>query len=60
MSIKIIKQPDVYVTEGELARYMQEYQQAFMFHAGPKPTLEEFVRSRKRRTAPPVTGSEGT
>ena len=49
MTIKIIKQPDVHVTESELARYQDEYQQAYMFFAGTPPTLEEFIRRTKTR-----------
>lgn len=47
MGIKIIKEPDVHVTEGELARYREEYQKAFSHYCGPRPTLEEFIRGKQ-------------
>lgn len=47
MAIKIVKEPDVHVTEGELARYREEYQKAFSHYAGPKVTLEEFIRMKQ-------------
>lgn len=47
MAIKIIREPDVHVTEGELSRYQQEYQRAFSYYAGPLPTFEEFVRRKQ-------------
>ena len=49
MTIKIIEQPDVHVTESELARYIDEYQQAYMFFAGTPPTIEEFIRRKKNK-----------
>lgn len=49
MSIKIIKEPDVHVTEGELARYRAEYERVMSYYAGPPITLEEFIRGRKAR-----------
>lgn len=48
MSIKIIKEPDLQLTEAELNRYRQEYQKAMMFRVGPYPTLEEWIRGRKK------------
>jgi len=47
MSIKIVKQPDVHVTESELRKYQDEYKNAYMFYAGTPPTLEEFIRRKK-------------
>lgn len=52
MGIRIIHVPDVEVTEGELARYQQEYQKAFMFYAGPVPTLAEYIRQRQGTQVP--------
>lgn len=47
MSIKIIDQGDVHVTETELRRYRDEYRRAYSFYAGTPPTLEDFIRSRQ-------------
>lgn len=49
MSIKIIDQPDVHVTVNELHRYKHDYEKAYMFYAGPIPSLEEFIRQQKQR-----------
>lgn len=49
MSIKIIKEPDIHVTEGELQRYQEEYQSAYSMYCGPIPTLEEYIRMRKKQ-----------
>lgn len=46
MSIKVIEQPDIYLTPGELARLSAEYQKVMMFYAGPPITFEEWVRSK--------------
>lgn len=48
MGIKIVKEPDVHVTEGELERYRDEYQKSFSHYAGPRVTLEEFIRGKQR------------
>lgn len=48
MSIKIIKQPDVHVTESEYQRYLAEYRQQYMFYSGTPPTLDDFIRARQR------------
>lgn len=56
MAIKIIKQPDVHVTESELERYQADYQRDFMFYAGTPPTLEEYIRRRQKRDADPAKG----
>lgn len=50
MAIKIIREPDVYVTEGEMQRLRQEYDRQYMFYSGVPPTFEEFVRERKQRS----------
>jgi hypothetical protein len=53
MSIKIIKlESDVEVTEGELFRYEEEYRKAFAMYAGPRPSLEEFIRDRQGQKRP--------
>ena len=56
MTIKIIKEPDVEVTEGELRRYAADYERDHMFYAGPLPTLAEYIRSRKAREKEPNKG----
>lgn len=48
MAIKIIGEPDVHVTQGDLERYREEYQKAFSHYAGPRVTLEEFIRRKQR------------
>ncbi|MDE2472264.1 MAG: hypothetical protein KGL35_26910 [Bradyrhizobium sp.] len=48
MAIKITKEPDIYVTEGELERYRDEYNKCMAHYAGPRITLEEFIRNRQR------------
>jgi hypothetical protein len=47
MAIRVIKEADVTVTESELQRYKDEYNQAYMFYAGTPPTLEEFIRRKQ-------------
>lgn len=46
MSIKIIKEPDVHVTEGDLQRYREQYQKDYSMYCGPMPTLEEYIRRK--------------
>lgn len=45
--IKIIQEDEVQVTAGDLARYKQEYRQAFAFYCGPIVTLEEYIRRKQ-------------
>lgn len=47
MAIKIIDEPDIRLTQGELHRYRDEYDKAMQYYAGPRPTLEEWIRSRQ-------------
>jgi hypothetical protein len=47
MGIRVTKQPDVHVTEGELARYRREWQKACAYTVDP-PTLEDFIRGQQR------------
>ena len=51
MAIKIIEEPDIYLTQAEHGRLSREYQQAISFHANP-PSFETWVRARK---AGPIT-----
>lgn len=51
MSIKIIHEPDVYLTADEVARYRREYEQAYSMYAGTPPTFESYCRMRKRQDA---------
>ena len=46
MAIKI-KDEDVYVTEDELRKYRAEYGKVHSGHAGPTPSLEDFIKGRK-------------
>lgn len=48
MTIKVIKEPDVYLTEAELRRLRYEYDRAFSYYSGPVPSFEEFVRTRQQ------------
>lgn len=48
MSIRIIHEPEIHITAGDLARYRSEYEKAFSYHCGPRPTLEEYIRNRQR------------
>jgi len=47
MAIHVIDDPDVYLTQSELARYRAEYNQAFSFYAGPPPSFNSWVAQRK-------------
>lgn len=47
MSIKVIPDPDVYVTESDLARLQDEYRQAFSFYAGTPPTFNAWVAQKR-------------
>ena len=53
MAIKIIEEPDIHLTDGELHRYRQEYDRAMSYYAGPRPTLEEWIRAVR---TPPEPG----
>lgn len=46
MSIRVIKEPDVLVTEAELARYRHEHAEAMRYRAGPPVPLETYIRNR--------------
>ncbi len=47
MAIRIINEPDVYLTETELSRLRYEYQKAYQYYVGPVPTFEQFVRKQQ-------------
>jgi hypothetical protein len=49
MTIKIIEEPAVHVTAGDLARYREDYQRDYSMYCGPLPTLEEYIRRRQAR-----------
>lgn len=51
MSIKVIKKPDVYVTEDELRQYRRDYERNNMYRVDP-PSFEDYVRARKREAKP--------
>lgn len=47
MAIKIIdEKQDVHITRKDHDKYLHDYQQAYMYHSGPVPSFEEYVRSR--------------
>lgn len=59
MAIKIIDQPDIRLTAGDLARYRREYDDAMRYYAGPLPTLEEFIRGRQANDARTLAMARG-
>ena len=56
MTIKIIEEPTVHVTAGDLQRYKRDYERDHMFYAGPLPTLEEYIRRRRQAQANHIPG----
>ena len=51
MAIIIKPEPDVYVTESELAKYREQYQQDYMTYCGTPPTLNEYIARKKKQAA---------
>ena len=49
MAIKIIREPDVHVTDGDLARYSKQFRQDYSYYSGPLPTFEEYVRRKEQQ-----------
>ena len=49
MTIKVIREPDLYITSEELTRLRYEYSKAFTHYAGPVPTFEDWVRRQQQR-----------
>ena len=49
MAIKLITQPDIYLTASQLEWYRYEYQKAFSFYCGPRPDFEEWVAAQERQ-----------
>lgn len=47
MSIKIIPAPDIYLTESEYRRYIQEYKNYSAYHVSPS-SFEDFVINRRK------------
>jgi hypothetical protein len=47
MAIRIIEEPTVHVTAGDLARYKADYIRDHSMYCGPMPTLEEYIRRRQ-------------
>lgn len=47
MGIRVIDQPDVFVTADDLSRYRREWEKFCQYHANP-PTLEEYIRTAQR------------
>lgn len=56
MAIKIVKEPDVHLTEDEVSRYKQSYQQDFMFYCGPVPSFEAYCRRKKQTSEDIIKG----
>jgi sulfur relay (sulfurtransferase) DsrC/TusE family protein len=50
MAVKIIEEPDIYLTPEEHNQLMGEYQRAYMHYFGTPPTFETFVKNRKAQT----------
>ncbi len=46
MTINIIKEPDIYITESELHRLRRDYDSFCQYHVSPPP-FESFCRNRK-------------
>lgn len=51
MAIKIIHEPDIHITAGDLARYRHDYDKFLGHYAGPPITLEEYIRARRSDAA---------
>jgi len=46
MTIQIIKQPPLRMTQTDLDRYRAEYQQTYMCYSGTPPAFEDWVREK--------------
>jgi len=62
MTIHIIPEPDVTLTQSEYDRYQAEYHKAFSFYAGTPPTFASWVAGRvgrelRQTLGLPVNGS---
>jgi len=49
MAIFIKDDPDVFLTPSELARYREEYRQAFSMFCGTPPSFNSWVASRQEQ-----------
>lgn len=49
MTIRLVTEPDIHLTQSEFERYRREWERMAMFMVDP-PSFEEFVRTRKERT----------
>lgn len=47
MSIRVLPEADVYVSQEELERLQYEYRQAMSYRAGPVPSFETWVKQHK-------------
>jgi hypothetical protein len=47
MAVKIIPDPDVYLTPSEHGRYLDEYRRCFSFYSGTPPSFNAWVARRK-------------
>lgn len=56
--IKIIEEPDIYITESQRRRYAGEYRNLCSMHTSP-PSFDEFVRGKQARAnLPPKSKGE--
>jgi len=60
MAIKVIgDEIDIHVTAEELARYQHEFEQAYMMYVGTPPTLEQFIKMKRKQLKEGVEGPRG-
>jgi hypothetical protein len=53
MTIEIIRETPIRLTQGEYERLQHQYQQETMYHAGPRISFETWLR--ERRTSRPYS-----
>jgi hypothetical protein len=60
MAIKVLgEEEDIHVTAEELARYQHEYEQAYMMYVGKPPTLEQFIKMKRKHLKEGIEGPRG-
>lgn len=47
MTIKVLTEPDVYVSAADLERYTTDYKEFCSHLAGSPPTLEDYIKFRQ-------------
>lgn len=60
MSIKVLPEADVYVTQEELERLQDEYRHAMQYYAGPAPSFGTWVKQCKARDMNSRLSPQGT